>query len=110
MQDVAEKLMTRYRKFGYFRKTIAKILLEYAQDGTPGRGRLAQRDIAVLAGTDWETVHASLMYLQQEKALRIEGHRIIINKELLSKEAGLARRDVTRQQANEFPGQRNPGI
>jgi hypothetical protein len=89
MQEVAEKLMTQYRMFGYLRKSVAKILLEYAQDGTPGRGRLAQRDIAELAGTDWETVHASLMYLQQEKAIRIEGHRIIINKELLCKEAGL---------------------
>lgn len=84
------KLMTQYRNFSYFRQSVAKILLEYAQDSTPGRGRLAQRDIAILAGTDWQTVHASLKYLQEEKAITIERNRIIINKELLSKEAGVA--------------------
>jgi hypothetical protein len=90
MQNVAERLMTQYRQFGYYRKSIAKILLEYARDDTSGRGRLTQRDIAAMAGTDWETVHASLIYFQQEKAIRIERNRLIIDKELLSKEAGVA--------------------
>jgi hypothetical protein len=84
--------MTKYRKSGYYRKSIAKILLEYARDGMPGRGRLTQRDIAAMAGTDWETVHVSLTYFQQEKAIRIERNRLIINKEMLGKEAGIAGR------------------
>jgi hypothetical protein len=88
MQDVADKLITQYRNSGYYRKLIARILLDYAGDTTPGRGRLTQRDIAATAGTDWETVHASLRYFQQEKAIRIERNRLIINRERLNKEAG----------------------
>jgi DNA-binding MarR family transcriptional regulator len=61
---------------------VAKVLLEHTGN-TTGRRQLAQRDIATLTGTDWETVHKSLKSLQDEGAIRIERHRIFINKDLL---------------------------
>jgi DNA-binding MarR family transcriptional regulator len=63
------------------------MLLEHAGDGTGGRPRVAQRDIAAAVGADWGTVHMSLKSIQDEGAIRIERHRLIINKELLQKVA-----------------------
>ncbi len=63
-------------------------MLEHAGDGNGQRPRLAQRDIAATVGTDWDTVHMSLKSMQDEGAIRIERHRLIINKELLKKVAG----------------------
>lgn len=68
---------------------IAKTLLEHAGDGNGGTNRLAQRDIAARVGTDWDTVHLTLQSMQDEGAIRIEGHRLIINKGLLQKVVGL---------------------
>ena len=42
----------------------------------------------MIAGTDWETVHLTLRSLRDEGAIRIERHRLIINKEMLQKAAG----------------------
>ncbi len=41
------------------------------------------------SGTDWDTVHLTLQSMQDEGAIRIEGHRLIINKGLLQKVVGL---------------------
>jgi DNA-binding Lrp family transcriptional regulator len=71
---------------------VAKVLLDYAEYSITERRQLTQRDIAVLVGTDWETVHSSLKSLQEEGTIRIERHRIIINKESLQKVAGIAGR------------------
>jgi CRP/FNR family transcriptional regulator len=70
------------------RGRIARVLLEYANDGASGRPRVSQRDIAATAGTDWGMVHLSLKSMQDEGAIRIDRNRLIINKELLQKVAG----------------------
>lgn len=75
---------------GHVKKLVARVLLEHAGDSTPGRPQLTQRDIAALVGTDWERVHMSLKSLQDEGAIRIEHHRLIVKKELLQKIAGQA--------------------
>ena len=51
---------------------------------------MAQQDIAILADTNWEMVHASLKSLQNEGAIKVERHRIIINRDLLQKVAGVS--------------------
>ena len=83
-------MLAHDRLFSQVRGMVAKVLLEYAGDSTTKRRQLTQRDIAVLVCTDWETVHTSLKSLQEEGAIRLERHRIIINKELLQKVAGVA--------------------
>jgi len=88
-QDVPTTLLAQGRPFSQVRGLVAKVLLEHAGDGTNERRQLTQRDIAVLVGTDWETVHASLNSLYEEGIIRIERHRIIIYKELLQKVTGV---------------------
>jgi len=65
---------------------VAKILLEYT--GTEmGRGpRLTQQEMAAMAGTAREVVGRSLKELEEEGAIKVDRHRIIItNKEALQK-------------------------
>jgi len=57
---------------------IAKLLLEYAGDGTGPRPRLTQQEMAAVAGTAREVVGRSLKTLQEEGAIRMERHRIVI--------------------------------
>jgi CRP/FNR family transcriptional regulator, cyclic AMP receptor protein len=76
------------KSFIHIRGLVARALLEHAGDDTNGRPRVAQRDIATTVGTDWGMVHISLKSMQDEGAIRIERHRLIINKELLQKVAG----------------------
>jgi len=65
---------------------IAKILLQYAGDGTGTGQRLTQQDMAAMAGTVREIVGRSLKTLEQEGAIKFDRHRIIItNKEILKK-------------------------
>jgi CRP-like cAMP-binding protein len=90
LNDVPKMLLVQDQSLSHVRGLVAQILLEYARDRTTERHQLTQRDIAVLLGTDWETVHSSLKSLHEEGTIRIERHRIIINKELLQKEAGVA--------------------
>jgi hypothetical protein len=67
---------------------VARVLLEHAGDGTTERRWLTQRDIATITDTSWEMVHLSLKSLQDEGAIRIERHRLIINRDSLQKVAG----------------------
>jgi len=63
---------------------IAKILLEYASDGTMTNPRLTQYEMAAMAGTVREVVARSLRALENEGAIRLQHHRIVItNKEAL---------------------------
>ena len=57
---------------------VAKILLEYAGDETGHRPRLTQQEMAAIAGTAREVVGRSLKALEEEGAIRLERHRIII--------------------------------
>ena len=84
LQDVPTKLPAK----DHVKRLVARVLLQHAGDGVTGPRRLAQRDIARITGTDWETVHALLKSLRNEGAIRIERHRIIINKDLLQEVAG----------------------
>jgi DNA-binding transcriptional regulator YhcF (GntR family) len=73
------------RTLSQAKSQIAKVLLKNAGDASLKRQRLNQRDMASLLGVEWETVHKSLESLKNEGAIRLERHRIIINKELLNK-------------------------
>jgi CRP-like cAMP-binding protein len=65
---------------------VARILLEHVE-GEIGRGtRLTQQEMAAMAGTAREVVGRSLKALEEEGAIKIDHHRIIItNKEALRK-------------------------
>ncbi|MCJ7515254.1 MAG: Crp/Fnr family transcriptional regulator [Dehalococcoidia bacterium] len=65
---------------------IAKILLQYAGSGTETGQRLTQQEMAAMAGTVREVVGRSLKVLEQEGAIRLDHHRIIIaDREALKK-------------------------
>ena len=57
---------------------VVKILLEHAGDGTGSRPRLTQQEMAAMAGTVREVVARSLKALEEEGAIRLERHRIVI--------------------------------
>jgi len=57
---------------------VAKILLEHAGDGKGPRPRLTQQDMAAMAGTVREVVGRSLKALEEEGAIRLDRHRIVI--------------------------------
>jgi len=65
---------------------VAKILFEHVGDET-GRGpRLTQQEMAAMAGTAREVVGRSLKALEEEGAIKLDRHRIIItDKEALQK-------------------------
>ena len=60
---------------------VAKILFEQAGDGTVGRHRLTQQEMAAMAGTAREVVGRSLKELEEEGAIKLDRHRIIITDE-----------------------------
>ena len=57
---------------------VAKILLEHAGNGTGPRPRLTQQEMAAMAGTAREMVGRSLKTLEDEGAIRMDRHRIVI--------------------------------
>jgi len=65
---------------------IAKILLQYAGSGTGTGQRLTQQEMAAMAGTVREVVGRSLKVLEEEGAIKLDHHRIIItDREALKK-------------------------
>jgi CRP-like cAMP-binding protein len=58
---------------------IAKILLQYAGPGTETGQRLTQQEMAAMAGTVREVVGRSLKLLEEEGAIKLDHHRIVIN-------------------------------
>lgn len=76
---------------------VARLLLEYAKDHS-GSGqevspkpRLTQQDMAAMVGTAREVVGRSLKTLEEEGAIRMDRHRIVIvNKEVLEEMSGAA--------------------
>ena len=70
---------------------VAKILLEYAGDGTEPRSRLTQQEMAAMAGTVREMIGRSLKVLENEGTIRLDRHRVVItDKETLREMAGVA--------------------
>lgn len=59
-------------------RRVAKILLEYAGDGSGSVQRLTQQEIAAMAGTAREVVARSLKALESKGTLRMDRHRIVI--------------------------------
>jgi len=57
---------------------VAKILVEYAGDGTGSKPRLTQQEMAAMAGTAREVVGRSLKSLEAKGTLRFDRHRIVI--------------------------------
>ena len=57
---------------------VAKLLLEYAADGSGERPRLTQQEMAAIAGTAREMVGRSLKVLEEEGAIRLYNHRIVV--------------------------------
>ena len=57
---------------------VAKILLEYAGNGTGQNPRLTQQEMAAMAGTAREMVGRSLKTLEEEGTIRLDNHRIVI--------------------------------
>ena len=69
---------------------VARILLEYAGDGSGARPRLTQQDMAAMAGTAREMVGRSLKVLEEEGTIRLDRHRIVIsNRDALRGLAGV---------------------
>ncbi len=70
---------------------VAKILLEYAGDGTGSRPRLTQQEMAAMAGTAREMIGRSLKALEADGMIRLDRNRIVItNNEALKELAGVS--------------------
>jgi CRP-like cAMP-binding protein len=70
---------------------VAKILLEYAGDGTSPGQRLTQQDMAAIVGTAREVVGRSLKALESDGLIRMDRHRITItDREALKDIAGVS--------------------
>jgi CRP/FNR family cyclic AMP-dependent transcriptional regulator len=68
---------------------VAKVLLEYAGDGSDDKPRLTQQEMAAMIGTAREMVGRSLKTLEEEGSIRMERNRVvIINPEMLQALAG----------------------
>jgi CRP/FNR family transcriptional regulator len=75
-------------------RRVAKILLEYAGDGTGSVQRLTQQEMAALVGTAREVVARSLKALESKGTLRMDRHRIVItDREALKDIAGVSSGD-----------------
>jgi len=57
---------------------VAKVLLEYAGDGTSPGQRLTQQDMAAIVGTAREMVGRSLKALQSDEVIKMDRHRIVV--------------------------------
>lgn len=75
---------------------IAKLLLEYATDHAglgkevSSKPRLTQQDMAAMVGTAREVVGRSLKALEEEGAIKMDRHRIVIvNKGILEEMSGV---------------------
>ena len=63
---------------------LAKMLLKYAGAETDGWPRLTQQDMAAMVGTAREVINRSLRTMEENGAIKLERHSIvIINKEAL---------------------------
>jgi len=70
---------------------LAKILLEYAENGAEPAQRLTQQDMAAIAGTGREVIGRSLKALETDGMIRIDRHRIVItDREALKNIAGVS--------------------
>jgi len=74
--------------FRHVMARVAKILLENAGDGTGPKPKMTQQEMAAMAGTAREMIGRSLKSLEDEGAIRLDRHRIVItDKETLKEMA-----------------------
>jgi DNA-binding GntR family transcriptional regulator len=66
------------------RRKVADLLLHINDIKAPLR-HLSQSDIATTLGTSWDMVNSSLISLKQEGALKIDRHKLAINKNVLER-------------------------
>ncbi|MDO8567412.1 MAG: Crp/Fnr family transcriptional regulator [Dehalococcoidales bacterium] len=71
-------LLVEDLSFRHVTSRVAKILLEYAADGTGQKARLTQQDMAAMAGTAREMVGRSLKTLEAEGTIKLAHHRVIV--------------------------------
>ena len=64
--------------FRHVNGRVAKILLEHAGDGANPRPRLTQQEMAAMAGTAREMIGRCLKELEENRAIRMDGHRVVI--------------------------------
>ena len=70
---------------------VAKILLDPDGDSIGPRPRLTQQEMAAMAGTAREMIGRALKALEEDGAIKLDHHRIVItNKETLKEMAGVA--------------------
>ncbi|MBI2328951.1 MAG: winged helix-turn-helix domain-containing protein [Chloroflexi bacterium] len=70
---------------GDIRRRLAEVLLQYAGSDKARRPGISQREMAVILDTSWDMVSSSLKSLQAEGAIRIDRHRMVINKKALER-------------------------
>jgi len=75
--------------FSHTMSLVARVLLDRLDNNTSGSHLLSKRDLVSLTNIDRETIDLSFKQLQMEGVIRIERNRMIINKGLLRKTAGL---------------------
>ena len=83
--------------FRHVTSRLAKLLLEYAGDHewakteAGAKPRLTQQEMAAIVGTAREVVGRSLKALEDEGAIRMDRHRIVItNKKILQEMSGIS--------------------
>jgi hypothetical protein len=76
------------RVFVNIKGRLAQVLLDHAGGSTGGQNHLTHRDMAAMLNTDWDMIHSSLVSLNNEGAIKIDRHRIIVEPERLQKVAG----------------------
>jgi Crp-like helix-turn-helix domain len=62
---------------------LARVLLDNAAEPAPQKHQLTQSDMAKLGDMGWQMVNASLRSLQKDGVIKLERHRIIINRKML---------------------------
>jgi hypothetical protein len=81
------RLRKREKSLLNIKGQVAQVLLDHAGESAGGQNQLTHRDMAEMLNTDWYNIHSSLKSLNDEGAIKIDRHRIIVEKELLQKAA-----------------------
>lgn len=83
-QDLPSNMLLRQQySLKHTRQLVARVLFEHIAGNSRQQRLISQRDIAQLAGLDWEAVHTSLKSLMDKGAIKIERNRLLVNKESL---------------------------
>lgn len=75
-----DSTLVKELSFSHVTTRLAKLLLEHAGEETDTWPRLTQQDMAAMVGTSREVVNRSLRTLEENGAIRLERHGIIILK------------------------------